>query len=84
MNCVMDGVLTIGEAKKADRLDNKRAEEVRTIEKYKTLATNLGARRIVFATLAERWDATTEQKILEILAGPFDLQLLTRADLMKA
>jgi len=84
MNCVMDGVLTIGEAKKADRLDNKRAEEVRTIEKYKTLATNLGARRIVFATLAERWDATTEQKILEVLATPFDLWLLTGADLMKA
>jgi hypothetical protein len=48
------------------------------------LATNLGARRIVFATLAEGWDATTEQKIIEILSGPFDLQLLTAADLMKA
>lgn len=84
INCVMDGIFTIGEAKKADKLDNRRTEELRTIEKYKTLATSLGARRIVFATLAERWDATTEQKICEILAESFDLQLLTGADLMKA
>lgn len=80
----MDGVLTIGEAKKAAKLNNKRAEEIRTIEKYKDLATKLGARRIVFATLAEQWDAATQQEILKRLDGSFDLWLLTGANLMKA
>lgn len=84
INCVMDGVLTIGEAKKAAKLNNKRAEEIRTIEKYKDLATKLGARRIVFATLAEQWDAATQQEILKRLDGSFDLWLLTGANLMKA
>jgi hypothetical protein len=84
VNCVIDGVLTIGEVKTADRLDKTRAAEAALIEKYRSLATSLGARRVVFATQAESWDSTTAQRILQVLGSvSLDVRLLTAAELLK-
>lgn len=85
LNCVIDGVLTIGEAKTVDRLEKTRAAEATLIEKYRNLAASLGARSVVFATEAENWDSTTAQKILEILGkDSLSARLLSKADLFKA
>jgi hypothetical protein len=84
VNCVIDGVVTIGEAKTADRLDKTRSAEATLIEKYRNLATSLGAQRVVFATLATSWDSTTAEKIFEVLAGAsLDVWLLTSVDLFE-
>jgi hypothetical protein len=85
LNCVIDGVLTIGEAKTADRLDKSRATEVAMIEKYRGLAASMGARQVVFATAAENWDSTTAQKFLEVLGqDSLMVRLLTKKDLFPA
>jgi hypothetical protein len=85
LNCVIDGVLTIGEAKTADRLDKSRATEVEMIEKYRGLAASMGARRVVFATAAESWDSTTAQKFLEVLGqDSLIVRLLTKKELFPA
>jgi hypothetical protein len=48
------------------------------------LAKSLGARRVVFATLADSWDRTTADKIFEVLAdAPLDIWLLASVDLFK-
>jgi hypothetical protein len=82
LNCVIDGMLTIGEAKIADRLDKSRTTEAAMIGKYRTLAASVGARCIVFATAAENWDATTAQKIWEGLGqDSLTVRLLTKKEL---
>lgn len=85
VNCIIDGVLTIGEAKSADQLGNTRGAEVALIKKYQSLAASLGARRIVFATQSEKWASTTAQNIQQVLGKTsLDVRLLTAAELFKA
>lgn len=60
------------------------AAEVALIEKYRSLAKSLGARRVVFATLVKSWGRTTVEKIFEVLAdAPLDVWLLTSVDLFE-
>jgi hypothetical protein len=85
LNCVIDGVLTIGEAKTADRLEKTRAAEAALVEKYRSLAASLGARSVVFATEAENWDAATAQTILEVLGkDSLSVRLLSKVELFRA
>ena len=63
-SCVMDGTLTIGEAKKDGSLGNSASEENAEITKYKRVASGLAARRVVFATLADDWNASTTERII--------------------
>jgi hypothetical protein len=63
LNCIVDGLLTIGEAKKDDRLGKSDKEESAVILGYLDLGKRLGARQIVFATASEHWHATTLDKL---------------------
>lgn len=63
-SCVMDGVLTIGEAKREGCLGNSTSEENAEIAKYRRVAGRLAARRIVFATLADNWSVATVQRAM--------------------
>jgi hypothetical protein len=63
LNCVQDGVLTLGEAKKGNRLSPTRKAEAETLQRYKELSVLLGARRVIFATEADQWDAGTVKQI---------------------
>jgi hypothetical protein len=84
VNCVVDGVLTIGEAKIANRLDQNRGREAAIVEGYRSLAASIGARRVVFATRARAWDGATVKKIQQVLGNDsLDVRLLTDGDLMK-
>jgi hypothetical protein len=84
LNCVIDGKLTIGEAKTADRLEKTRVAEATLIEKYRSLAASLGARCVVFATEAEAWDGTTARKILEVLGkDSLSVRLLSKMELFR-
>ena len=60
--CVSDGILTIGEAKKEGRLGRNSSEEGAELAKYRRLAASLCARRLVLATFAESWHATTKER----------------------
>jgi len=86
LNCVIDGILTIGEAKTADRLEKTRAAEAALIEKYRrSLAASLAARCVVFATEAENWYGTTAQKIVEVLGkDSLSVRLLSKVELFRA
>jgi len=82
LNCVVDGILTIGEAKKADRLAKTEKEELAIVTSYLDLANRLGARQLVFATTAEKWRAKTLENTLQILVpGSIRLRILTHAEL---
>jgi len=82
VNCIIDGVITIGEAKKADRLDAKRKKELEIIQDYRQLASMIGARRLVFSTRADQWDPTTAQSIQTALAkDPVELIFLSKNQL---
>jgi hypothetical protein len=50
--CVRDGIITLGEAKKENRLGVGGGNEVREIHKYFYLAKEIGARALVFVSLA--------------------------------
>jgi hypothetical protein len=63
LNCVADGLLTIGEAKKDNRLGKNDKEESETISKYFDLAKRLAAHQVVFATASEQWHSTTIERI---------------------
>jgi hypothetical protein len=82
LNCIADGMLTIGEAKKDDRLGKNDREESEAISKQLELARRLCARQIVFATASEEWHSSTLERILKAFgAQRFDLVLLTRNNL---
>jgi hypothetical protein len=63
LNCAADGLLTIGEAKKDNRLGKNDKEESETISKYLDLAKRLAAHQVVFATASEQWQRTTVERI---------------------
>ena len=61
INCVVEGRITIGEAKRSDRLAGTAKEERKLAQRYAELAGTLGAEVVIFATAHERWrDATLE------------------------
>ncbi len=62
--CVTDGILTMGEAKKEDRLAKSTTDENAQISKYRRVVERLAARQVVFATLANVWNATTSERII--------------------
>lgn len=61
--CVSDGVLTIGEAKKENRLGASTSEENAAITKYKRMAAGLSARRLILATFGESWSPITIERV---------------------
>lgn len=63
--CVADGQLTIGEAKRGNRLGKTAREERAEVNKYFDLAHKIGATQVVFATYSERWRDETERIIVE-------------------
>ena len=82
LNCIADGVLTIGEAKKDDRLGKNDREESEAISKQLELARRLCARQIVFATGSEEWHPSTRERIFKAFGDQrFDVVLLTRKQL---
>jgi hypothetical protein len=82
LNCVADGLLTIGEAKKDDRLGKNDPQESEVISKYLELGRKLAARQIVFATASDKWHSTTVERIRNAFADRhFRLILLVRGDL---
>jgi hypothetical protein len=82
LNCIPDGVLTIGEAKKDDRLGKSDKEESEAISKQLELAKRLCAQQIVFATASEKWHSSTLDRILKAFGDQrFNVILLTRKQL---
>jgi hypothetical protein len=61
--CVSDGVLTIGEAKKENRLGATMSAENAAVAKYKRMAAGLSARRLVLATFSESWSPITIERV---------------------
>ncbi len=56
--CICDGILTIGEAKVADRMAKSNTEELTCLSNYLEVAIGLGARRFILATTDE-WSVRT-------------------------
>lgn len=82
INCIVDGVLTIGEAKKDDRLGKNDKEDAEAISKQLELARRLCAKQIVFATGSEEWHPSTRDRIFKAFGDQrFDLVMLTRKQL---
>ena len=81
--CIPSGVLTIGEAKKRNRLGESAADEVANIEKYLELCNLLAPRQVVFATMATAWSDATLAKIEEVFRGGIVRPvLLTKSELL--
>jgi hypothetical protein len=82
LNCVVDGQLTIGEAKTGDSLGGSSRQEAKTLASFRKLVMALRARRVVFATQEKGWRKATEDKIRAAFADlPVRLQLLHHKDL---
>jgi hypothetical protein len=82
LNCITDGLLTIGEAKKDDRLGKNDKEDSEAISKYLALAERLRAHQIVFATGSDQWHSSTIERITRVFKDQrFGLILLNRKDL---
>jgi hypothetical protein len=82
--CIPDGELTIGEAKRANRLGRTAREEREEINKYFDLAQRVGATQVVFATYDLRWRDETARMITERFSGALTKVILwARDDLIK-
>jgi hypothetical protein len=57
--CIVDGLLSVGEAKKNNRLGDNAIEDGKIARKYLSLAKTLGARNVIFATIAPEWSQRT-------------------------
>jgi hypothetical protein len=80
--CVPDGVLTIGEAKKADSLASTAREENKIIDNYYRLAKEIGATQVVFSTYSESWKESSVGRIKSKFTDPLiKVRLLTHDDL---
>jgi hypothetical protein len=79
--CLPDGAMSIGEAKKEDRLGNSKREEIETVRTYNRLAKQIGAESLVFATFAESWSDKTEAYITDNVID-CNVILLTRSELV--
>jgi len=82
--CVPDGELTIGEAKRSNRLGKTAREEREEVGKYYDLARRAGATQVVFATYDEQWRDETARMITERFSDSLIKVILwTRNDLEK-
>jgi len=82
LNCVVDGLLTIGEAKKDGRLGKNDKEESEVISKYLELGKRLAVQQIVFATADEQWHPSTIERLKNAFPDQrFRLILQVRKDL---
>jgi hypothetical protein len=82
LNCIADGVLTIGEAKKEGRLGRNDKEDSERISRHLELAKRLCAEQVVFATASEEWHSSTVERILKAFGDQrFELVLFTRKHL---
>jgi len=80
--CICDGLLTIGEAKAASRIEAGGRKERATLHKYREVAEGLGARRLVLAT-SQSWAAETIENARRIFEGTrIEVVPLSGADLM--
>jgi hypothetical protein len=83
--CVINGELTIGEAKKNKYLGKTAREEREVVNKYFDLAQKIGASQVVFATYSEQWRDETLKLINERFTDSLiKLTLMNHADLSKA
>lgn len=80
--CIRDGVMSIGEAKKEDRLGSSKREEIETVQRYNGLAEQIGAEALVFATFADTWSDNTQKYISDNVTNR-DFILLTRSELLE-
>lgn len=67
--CIRDGVVTIGESKTADRVEDTAKEEAETIQRYLGLAKAIEAAEVVFATMADKWADSTVQAVEKAFGG---------------
>ena len=82
INCVDEGLLTIGEGKIGDTLAPTERKELAMLMNYRNAAKLLGARQLVFATAAEQWKNKTLQNILKVFEKePVSIVVLTRKEL---
>jgi hypothetical protein len=82
--CIPDGELTIGEAKRSNRLGKTAREEREEINKYFDLAQKIGASRVVFATYDEQWRDQTVRMIMERFSDSLiKVTLWAKDDLLK-
>ncbi len=81
LNCVVDGLMTIGEAKTNDRLGKNDKEDWAVISAYLDLGKKLAVQQVVFATSGEQWQAGTIEKLTKAFANGPRWVALTRADL---
>ena len=68
INCIVDGELTVGEAKSEHRLAKTAAKEKEVAERYLSLARSLNASRVIFATLQAEWRKETASIITDVFA----------------
>jgi hypothetical protein len=81
--CIQDGVITLGEAKKENRLGRNNSDEITTIRKYYQLAKQVGARALVFATFDESWSPQTQTNVSRIISdATIKVTLLARQELL--
>lgn len=82
--CIVDGILTLGEVKSADRIEKTSKDEAASLKKYKDLATALQSRSMVFATARPAWSAGTMASISEAFKdAETNLVILTQGDLFQ-
>jgi hypothetical protein len=81
--CIRDGLITIGEAKKEDRLGEKGSKEVEEIRKYIKIAEQISAKALVFATLSADWSRETYTNVNKYTSGKnLEIIWLKSADLL--
>ena len=81
--CIRDGIITLGEAKKENRLGAGGGNEVHEIRKYFYLAKEIGARALVFATFSEAWSQETLTNVNRIITDKaIEVITLTRQDIL--
>jgi hypothetical protein len=81
--CIQDGVLTLGEAKKENRLGNGASNEVHEIRKYFSLAQEIGAKVLVFATFSQSWSSETLNNLNRVITDKaINVITLTQQELL--
>jgi hypothetical protein len=83
--CIPDGELTIGEAKRNNRLGKTAREEREEVNKYFDLAQKIGASQVVFATYDEQWREETLRIIDDRFSGSLIKVIIwVKSDLLQA
>jgi hypothetical protein len=84
--CVIDGTLTVGEAKKENQLGSSVSEENAKIKKYLHMVRGLSARQMVFATLSEAWSDRTIRNVAQAFGSMphVHVRFLTASELLHA